>query len=370
MGTFSREASRFFAFLIGMVLVIAAVFAGCSLYERSAVGEYRLGIGGAPYFTPYYLVRLLVAGLLSLLLVAGLHRLGRGAAESRKPDLSQPQRAVVYTLLAFAAGWLALFVIRPHRFYTLALEDGPVEWLSSLLPLASSAAFFYAFFRVLRSGQHGTRRRVALVFTLLFAAVLFFIGMEEISWMQRVFNVETPALLHGNEQQETNLHNMYSSLFFNIVYRTGVFAGLIVLPFLAETAPENHLFAWIADFLPTRFVLAASAPLVGFDYNFWNFFLGPLLLTLALVILVFYAVVAHKRGNSEESLLFGLLAAFAVLSQATFLLLGARAGHTWVISEYRELLLAVGWAAFTWDITRRLLARYRATAAAAGALPA
>ena len=210
-----------------------------------------------------------------------------------------------------AAACVALFIVHPASFHRIALEDGPVEWASALLPLAASFAFIYVLWLVLRSQRRDTRRRVALAFTAVFAAALFVIGMEEISWMQRVFNVATPSLFSGNEQNETNLHNMYSSLLFNIVYRTGVFAGLIVLPFLSEIAPPNRLLGWIADFLPRRFVLAASAPVIGFDYNFWNFSLGPVLFVTALSILVLCARAAHHRGDRRERTMFAGLAAFA-----------------------------------------------------------
>jgi hypothetical protein len=357
MATGSREAFRYFAFLAGALIVIAVALVGCSLYERSTSGEYRLGIGAAPHFTLYYQLRLAGIALLVLLVIAGLRRL-RGAGALRHRVLSTSRQAIVYLLLAAAAGWTALFVVDPGHFRAIALEDGPIEWASALLPLASSAAFLWAFHGVLRSERRDAGRRVALVMTALFAAVLFIIGMEEISWMQRIFDVPTPALFQGNEQQETNLHNMYSSLLFNLIYRTGVFGGLIVLPFLAETAPKNALFEGIRDFLPDRFVLAASAPLAGFDYNTLNFFLGPLLLLTTLAILLVHAKAAWERADLEETRLFVMLALFVLASQAVFLASPANFSDTWVISEYRELLLAVGLAVFTGVVTARLRARY------------
>lgn len=362
---------RFFTFLIGALCVIGAALIGCSLYERSAFNEFRLGIGAAPHFTPYFFVRLMLIGLLSLLLVGGLYRLRDDAAPIRWHALPAAKRIAASLMLAATAMCVILFVADPILFYAIAQEDGPIEWPSALLPLAASAAFVYAFFRVLRSGNRDDRRGVALAFTALFAVVLFIIGMEEISWMQRVFDVATPAAFSANEQQETNLHNMYSSLVFNVVYRTGVFGGLIVLPFIVETAPPNRLFERIGDFLPSRFVLAMSAPLAGFDYNFWNFFLGPLLLCVAVLILLFCAWAARARGDRGEAALFGVLAAFVVASQAVFLGAPASfAADTWTISEYRELLLAAGLAVFTGETVTRLRARYAATPAPLDAITA
>ena len=67
-----EDAFRYFAFLIVFLVVATGMFVGLSLYERSMLGEYRLGIGSPPYYTPYYLGRLLVAFLLALVFVAGI----------------------------------------------------------------------------------------------------------------------------------------------------------------------------------------------------------------------------------------------------------------------------------------------------------
>jgi hypothetical protein len=355
----NRDVIRYFGFLAGLLVPIAAALVGFTFYERTALGVIRLGTGDPPMFTPYYLARLLVVGLLGLLLVAGLYRLRQAEAPLQASALSRPQRIATYAMVVFTALLVAVFIADPSLFARLAREDGPVEWPSALLPLASSLAFAFAFFRVLRSPRRDPGCRLALALSAFFAVALFVIGMEEISWMQRVFDVPTPALFAGNEQQETNLHNMYNSLVFNIVYRTGVFTGLIVLPFIVETAPSTSLTAALGDFLPGRFVLAMSAPLVGFDYNSWNFFLGPLLLVVALLILGCYTRAASRRGDHAEVRLFTILIGFVLLSQGAFFAAPeAFAPLTWTISEYRELLLATGLAVFTWEVTTRLRVRY------------
>jgi len=39
-----------------------------------------------------------------------------------------------------------------------------------------------------------------------------FLGMEEISWGQRIFNIETPEILKNmNDQEELNFHNIFNS---------------------------------------------------------------------------------------------------------------------------------------------------------------
>lgn len=350
--------SRYFGFLIGTSIAIGAAGIGCSVYERLTYRAYRLGIGGDLLFTPYYLGRLALITMLVLLLVGGIYRLCDPGSPIFYHALSRAKQRVVYTMAAAAGVFVVLFAANRALFTRAAHEDGPVEWATALIPLAASAAFFFVFFRILRAPSNA-RRTVALGFTALFSGGLFVVGMEEISWMQRVFGFATPELFKANEKGETNLHNLYNTLYFNVLYRTAVFGGLIVLPFLAETAPKVRLFECVSDFLPSRFVLAISAPLVGFEYHQWNFFLAPFLLVLATGILVCYAIAAWRRGDRSEAILFSVLALFVIAAQGVFMWQGAGAGlAAWYIAEYRELLMAAGLAVFSAETISRLATRY------------
>ena len=364
-----EEAFHYAAFLIGVLVVASGVFVGLSLYERSELGEYRLGIGNAPHYTPYYLGRLLIAFLLALFCVFGVYRLSDPEAPFHLAPLQPAKRSAAYAVLAAAAGSTALFVASPQLFYAGALEDEPLEWASALLPLASSLAFAYAFWRIRMSEQRDSHRTLSLVLSALFAVTLFVIGMEEISWMQRVFDIETPAVFAGNQQQEMNLHNMHSILFGN-AHKLAMVFGLIVLPFLVETAPKNALLGALRDFLPGRFVLMVSGPFIAFNYIGWNMFLTPFTVAVAVLIFHYYARAARDRGDRGEARFFRLLVLFVVVAQGLFLALGERFVRTWDTSEYGELFMAIGLALFSWEATRRLVARYPARKAPLGAVPA
>jgi len=94
------------------------------------------------------------------------------------------------------------------------VDDGPVEWLSFTVPVA---AFVYAL--VVRARLRPKReRRAARRFWLALAVLSLWGGLEEISYGQRVFGIETPAWLIANpspgednfynNERETNLHNL------------------------------------------------------------------------------------------------------------------------------------------------------------------
>ena len=81
-------------------------------------------------------------------------------------------------------------------------EDGPIEYATfASFVVASLLAFASA-------GRLRTDRRRMLAAAAL-GAVLFVAAGEEISWGQRLFDIDTPeVLVDGNRQDELNLHNV------------------------------------------------------------------------------------------------------------------------------------------------------------------
>jgi hypothetical protein len=81
-------------------------------------------------------------------------------------------------------------------------EDGPIEWVSFAgFLLAGGLALVAATH--LRPTPRSALAAAALGLVLLVAAG------EEISWGQRIFELDTPAVLvDGNRQDELNLHNV------------------------------------------------------------------------------------------------------------------------------------------------------------------
>ena len=87
-------------------------------------------------------------------------------------------------------------------------EDGVYESVAAVCCLGAGAIFLYAFIRF--PGQadlfllSSKRNPAVLALALLF----LFLFLEEISWGQRVFNIDTPGFFaERNVQNEINLHN-------------------------------------------------------------------------------------------------------------------------------------------------------------------
>jgi hypothetical protein len=110
----------------------------------------------------------------------------------------------VASVLAFVA-WAEA---DPDGLRRACVEDGPIEWLSAVFYLVSSAGFLVAAVRseFLRRRPEWWIRGMTLAWALLMFA---FFG-EEISWGQRLLGIQTPEWFASmNRQKETNLHNIF-----------------------------------------------------------------------------------------------------------------------------------------------------------------
>ena len=109
------------------------------------------------------------------------------------------------TIAVFLAVSVVLARINPEVFAEeFTVEDGFVEWTTSITLFIAFCYSLYRFFRARH--RFGLRGRLILLFI---AAVCLFGAGEEISWGQRVFDIETPAALaERNAQKEFNLHNL------------------------------------------------------------------------------------------------------------------------------------------------------------------
>jgi len=123
-------------------------------------------------------------------------------------------------LLSVAA--IAVVLVSPESWSALGKEDGGVEVASVY------AMLFFAIVAAAKAlGAVGKPRLV-----LLAIALLGIIGAgEEVSWGQRIFDVEAPVIFAKyNAQGETNLHNFLHPPL------DGILAGLAIVALLAAPA--------------------------------------------------------------------------------------------------------------------------------------
>jgi hypothetical protein len=132
-------------------------------------------------------------------------------------------------------------------------EDGPVEWIGfASLVIASVLALVAAWGLRLAS-------RPAVAAAVLGAVLLFAAG-EEISWGQRILEVDTPeVLVDGNQQDELNLHNLAGLQHKAVVGQIAVAAGGVLLA-LRVPRPWARMGApFFAGYLTYRATRGAAA---------------------------------------------------------------------------------------------------------------
>lgn len=109
---------------------------------------------------------------------------------------------------------------------TFAAEDGIIEWLTFIFLVSSVIVLSFKAYR------NWTNKPRAWKLGITILAILFFFGAgEEISWGQRIFNVESSSFFSENNlQQETNLHNLtIGKISLNKLIFSQVILGILLL---------------------------------------------------------------------------------------------------------------------------------------------
>jgi len=124
----------------------------------------------------------------------------------------------------------------PDSFRYYVREDGPAEYATAFFLFAGSlVAIFRAF-----SCCRGKRHLPVLTWSVL-SFLFFFAAGDEISWGQRIFNIESSEFfLKYNKQAETNIHNLVvagksiNMIIFSRMVLIALLFYFIILPVLAK----------------------------------------------------------------------------------------------------------------------------------------
>lgn len=101
-----------------------------------------------------------------------------------------------------------IFLLEKDALTFFTREDGLAEYVGATALLFASITSFIAYWRTSSPVNTGVSLIWTKAFFLCLALSCFFGFGEEVSWGQRIFGVETPAMLREiNVQGETNFHN-------------------------------------------------------------------------------------------------------------------------------------------------------------------
>ena len=148
--------------------------------------------------------------------------------------------------------WLAFMDVKTYR--TLIREDGIVEYGSAVLWFLAAIAMSLRLFS--RPVPHRPRA-YHLGFVLLFVAFFLVCCGEEISWGQRIFDIETSDwLTKVNVQNELTLHNIGSISVFANVFFLLVVSFFVVIPVVSLKFPEScRSLKYLSFPTPSKFAI-------------------------------------------------------------------------------------------------------------------
>lgn len=146
-----------------------------------------------------------------------------------------------------------ILLLEQSTIDALVVEDGWVESIGTIGLLITSICFVIAFFETKKTERRHVYKWIKRISFLVLALVFFFGFGEEISWGQRIFNIETPAQwAEVNWQGETNLHNLnifQGTFFYNTDRLFALFWGVLMVgvPILSYSQPIKK---WLINLLP------------------------------------------------------------------------------------------------------------------------
>jgi len=203
------------------------------------------------------------------------------------PRISTLEKVVLAYVILFCTLGTYLAIFNPvyfHNVYTM--EDGIIEWLQFV---ALATTCFVLVKRLIHFRK--SKQWIFLVTTLLAALAFFLVAGEEISWGQRLLNIETPQyFLEKNAQQEVNLHNLVvgEKKINRIITNRLIPAALLIYLFLIIPLYHRNgkVRAWCDNW---------GVPIAR-NYQVWAY----LLLAVLVEVLIKSVADAPRRGELTE----------------------------------------------------------------------
>lgn len=251
----------------------------------------------------------------------------------------------VFLSITLSALFFIFFLIFPDFSDYFAREDGIIEYASFLSLFSGSVVFFVILYRnILR--KNGTLFIQVSLF--LFAILFFIMAMEEISWGQRLFSLNTPELFQDNTQNEINFHNINTVKFDNLFY-TGLCFLFVVLPFIKYYFHDLFSHKCLDLFIPDPFFIIVGSVAFAFHFNKWNLLYTQIWFFFAVFSLLFLSFTQKKVKNNY---FFFASALLIILIQVSLLISGENTTvlKTGRIAEYKELLSEIALLIFSIDV--------------------
>lgn len=203
------------------------------------------------------------------------------------PRINTLEQVVLAYVVLFCVLGTYLAIFNPAYFHNIyTMEDGIIEWLQFV---ALATTCFVLVNRLIHFRKK--KPRIFLATTLLAALAFFLVAGEEISWGQRLFNIESPQyFLEKNAQQEVNLHNLVvgEKKINRIITNRLIPAAMLI--YLLIIIPLYHLNERVR-----RWCNGWGIPIAR-NYQIWAY----VLLALLVEVLIKSFTDAPRRGELTE----------------------------------------------------------------------
>lgn len=302
---------------------------------------------GWPDSSPGHIIRSLI--ILTSVLAMILSLIANGILLANRPTFRLDEnnkvpveQLSILAVLSISVAFLLLFIFNPAMFNTLSLEDGIIEWGSFALLFASGMIAAISLFLSLNISAipKSTQFSIALL-----SLIFFVIAMEEVSWLQRTLEIETPQIFIANIQHEMNLHNFYTNPIENIYYN-GVFLFLVILPFIRFLFPcilDSH---YLRIFVARPFIAVIGSVACAYNFDMWNIIFTQIAFFASLLILCTF----FMFGSRNEKYIISFTIFLLTATQLIFLVKGENFARIWEVTEYKELFIPLALFIYSMDL--------------------
>lgn len=160
---------------------------------------------------------------------------------SNRKWLTHPAIATGIAINVFIMALAMIWSGDSKALWRLLGEDGIVEWMQFLCFTVIAGLLGFVFMERLRQTSRSTLELLALGGLSALCALA---ALEEISWFQRILDVQSSEFFVANNRQgETNLHNLavgsgslHKTVLLKLIFIAGITHNLI-LPLVARSRP-------------------------------------------------------------------------------------------------------------------------------------
>lgn len=336
---------------IGNLLLATALacigFISAALLDKAYLGRGVLDEDW-PDLSTVGLLRSALLGIALLLIVGLMCRGGLPSLSNGRAIRPAFARQCIICALILHGVVLGMFLIHPPLFSALSLEDGLFEYGSAALLFLGCGILITALWRSRSSPGLNRAIRPTL---LILAAGYFVLGMEEVSWFQRVFDIPTPKSFQGrNSQNELNFHN-FNTMVMGNAYFFGAFVFLVAASFAWLLYPAIARNRYLGLLAPRPFVAAIGAIAGAYNFDMWDTLFTQSAFFGGLWILLVFAIAAKQP---KDRLVYGLALVVVAATQVLYLTNGSNYDRRWELTEYKEFFIPLALLAYSIDLLIRI----------------